>query len=95
MKTKLEETLEKELMIADKESKDVEKNMKSKMKEVEAEETRLTSEKQAIETLKEEMIDPEKKKLEVESDFDQLKKKKAANLEQFRADVDKKAVDSN
>jgi len=69
--------------------------MKSKMKEVEAEETRLTSEKQAIETLKEEMIDPEKKKLEVESEFDQLKKKKAANLEQFRADVDKKAVDSN
>jgi len=65
------------------------------MKEVEAEETRLTSEKQAIETLKEEMIDPEKKKLEVESEFDQLKKKKAANLEQFRADVDKKAVDSN
>ena len=94
MKTKLEETLEKELMIADKESKDVAKNMKSKMKEVEAEETRLTSEKQAIETLKEEMIDPEKKKLEVESEFDQLKKKKAANLEQFRADVDKKAVDS-
>ena len=47
-KTKLEEKLGKEVMIADKESKAVEKNMKSKVKDIAAEESRLMNEKQVI-----------------------------------------------
>ena len=83
------------MTIADKEIKAADKVLKSKIKDIDAEESRLLSEKQVIQTLNDELMKYKKNRLPMERDVDQLKKKKATDLEQFRAAVDKKAVDSN
>ena len=66
-KTKLEEKLGKELTIDDKEIKAAEKGLKSKIKDIDAEESRLLIEKQTLQNLKDELLNSEKNRLEIET----------------------------
>ena len=66
-KTKLEEKLGKELTIDDKEIKAAEKGLKSKIKDIDAEESRLLIEKQTLQNLTDELLNSEKDRLEIEA----------------------------
>ena len=66
-KTKLEEKLGKELTIDDKEIKAAEKGLKSEIKDIDAEESRLLIEKQTLQNLTDELLNSEKDRLEIEA----------------------------
>ena len=66
-KTKLEEKLGKELTIDDKEIKAAEKGLKSEIKDIDAEESRLLIEKQTLQNLTDELLNSEKDRLEIET----------------------------
>ena len=93
-KIKLEERLAKDLAAATKDNKCVEKDIKSVKADIAIKESKLRSDIQAVQGMKDELFESDKIRVDLNFEIEKLKMRKKADLEEFRAASDKKAVDN-